>query len=305
MSITPRRVVTAAIKRGTREAILRVHDSSLSMSASLETLQAAHVSATKHRLALASVALEKVADDNEATAKVMDACAAITQRVDRTDVVATSLLPLANAACSWDTGSNTIINIPVVSMLLLASFDGAALLYSEAVDGANSAMWGPGLQAFVKGAAGSLRNIVHVRPCLSTGELALYVKPSDVRIALTTLAGHAVDTEVSVVPLATGEFELCFSVSDGCSHEIQLELSVCGVRIGSLTVLYPAFDVMADTRLQSSFPIDNGNYGMAVSADGSRVVISHPNDNVVIVHAEWRLSIGGGVCIFSCLTVRC
>ncbi len=203
---------------------------------SLNCIAAALASLARSRDADTQQSLTKAADGHEAIATLIDAGAAMSNgKSENIHVVLASLTALEQLVQSTD-GAGARLCVPV-STLASSTLDRASTVWRELPDNTASTIAGPGTRSFVKGAAGATHSVVFVYPRLSSGALAEYVKPDDVRLMLKDDAGSLIHVTVGCLRFAYAvdaacarmslfaKYKLCISVA--FARPMKLHLVVC------------------------------------------------------------------------------
>lgn len=249
----------------------------LKFSATARTTAAQHV-------------LEKAADDFEAIAAIMDAGAEMSNAVRMpAGLTIAGLLPLEKLA---HTAHNIAVDMcmPTYAYVpsVLAMMRAMTTVWAELPSRSTSEATGRGMQCFVKGTAGRLRNIVSVHPRVVSGAIAEYTTPDDVRFMLMDDAGCVVAATVTVQWAAdTGSgMQIAFEVASDCTNNLRVSVTVCGVLIGPARVIRSGYDALPGDHEVASFDIAAGGpkEGLAVSTDGRMLAVTFARTHMVRVY---------------------
>ena len=163
-----------------------------------------------------------------------------------------------------------------VSAFLSSALASMSTVWRELPDGAVSTVSGPGMQSFVKGAAGATRNVMLAYPRVSSAALAEYVKPDDVCLMFKDDAGSLIGARVTVERVDDGGFQVAYVVAAGCENKLSASVTVCGVAIGPVVTVRSGYDVINGTKHVASYDVGEGpKFGMAVNAKGNMMAVSH------------------------------
>ena len=204
--------------------------------------------------------LDDKAEEADTASKQLDACAALCAA----DVATVTPLMLLHDIGSVDVlASNFEATAAGLSFQIIANPSSTPFLlrkvckiWQEFINVSASKVDGRGSRCYVKGAVGLSRNIVTIRPCVSGGLEAKYVRPSDVQLVFTDESGCLIDANVSCLERVKGDMAITFAyaVLDGCSSMLSLQVYTCGIACGpALRITCDGFDVRS-SKLKISHP---------------------------------------------------
>lgn len=214
----------------------------------------------------------KALDDANVLAKFLDAVLAMCNARLQSSLV------LASVRCVIDLTSieySLAVSLPTCCVDVIV-LNHIFTIWTDVIDGRTSALTGPGLSRFVKGAAGKSANIITIVPRLPSGVIAEYIKPTDVVVVLTNDEHEWFETDVCAVQASESD-PLCiaYTVDPACANLLGLVVLVCSIPIGSVNVIRCGY--VATHGCDAVISHDVGRdykLGMAVNCDGTKLVVS-------------------------------
>ncbi len=226
--------------------------------------------------------LDEKAEEADAVSKQLTAVSAMCASHSMHASVLLACIGHMDVLMQGVSGDCARLRVPVLSNIPV-EFSRMTAIWRELPDATMSSLSGRGMGSFVKGAPGATRNVVLVYPRVSSGALAEYVKPDDVRLMLKDSSGALIAAQVTVDRVADGGFHLAYTVAADCVSKLRVCVTVCDVVIGPTFTVKSGYDAMKGGRLVASYSVGHMQ-GMSVNVDGNLLALSYVGPHQIYVY---------------------